>query len=534
MKELRVIFFSIIFLISSGCIVEKNVLKSESGKLTTTTVLLQAELTLVPETVNSGEKVSAFLSMKNLREREIENILACIYGYGIEKCEKVNLKKEKDISLSFDAPEFPKDTESRETVYARIYLRDVSHATLQLPIIDENEYFVRKREGISLSSYSLSKENSFVDIDISIDKSPIISRKGKAEFSMTIKIKKLGSGSIFDPDALPSELEEIEEENMNKAYLRINAPSVFDIECDREGNSDGYVVEFFRGEDSVFCTVSFDDRTLSTERIYSIFFEVEYGYYFDVQAYYTVRGMEEFVPAGETGKEEFELEVSFDENCDSNEWKRVESSQNYEVIGVKATNVDKVEIEKISSSGGVSSYSLTPSELSEACKAKEILHPSNESLIEIDDRFCGVSYEISDRKGSLIYDYSEDKWCFFENEDVACENIANKVKDCSIPADVQVIKDFVASPYSPAKCFEDTQRKYSKWYLNYVAEKFSEHENEKCYKLIFTKPGNYIYYYPQDCNEINKFYDKLSGYKYLLVVKVEELTKKVSINVICS
>ncbi len=347
MKKSLCLFSVLALFFICGCVKlpGKDVFKGSAEK-SEGAGFFRASISVVPETAYSGEPVMYSILLKNLGRRELEHVVVCVYGENIEpECKNLRFYEntEKEISFRSEAPEYPQGFTAQEKVYARIYLKDRISATLQLPVIDENEYLNRKRLGKPVKGYTFEAEDSFLETGISLEKFPVIAHDGRAEFGFTLKIANKGEGNVFDPDAFPSDFSEISDEDMGVVYVRINAPHGFDVECDREKGSEGYRMELFRGEDALYCHVELEESDLTTEKVYPVTFDISYGYYFDVSSSYVVKGKGEFVPSPAPLPEFADIrqltpELSFDESCGAASFSKIK-----EVGEIKCLEEEKYE-----------------------------------------------------------------------------------------------------------------------------------------------------------------------------------------------
>jgi len=285
--------FLVLLVFLSGCLTNENINRMTTEK--TGTKPLMASLEVYPKTVYSGEKLTAAISLTPTEKKKIENPLICLYGSGIKtECKKITLTGTNDIQIYFKAPFLPKNMVETENIYARIFLKDDTIFSISLPVMDKEELIREIMASKALPSLKISTPSSFIFLSVEPDKElPISANHGKAEFELTLIFRNTGNGKIFNPRGVSlSSLNfpEITDEELNKAYFSIKAPSVLHIECDRKKSGNKYELEFFNGEDIVSCHVEINDPTLRVEKIYPIFVEIYYGYYLDLNAQYTVKG----------------------------------------------------------------------------------------------------------------------------------------------------------------------------------------------------------------------------------------------------
>ncbi len=319
----RMLFVCLTFLVFlSGCLKHENTNRMSAEETGTTP--LTASLEVYPKTVYSGEKLTAIVSLVPAEEKKIEEFLVCFYGSGIKsECKKILLLTgEKDIQIRFEAPSLPENVEETETLYARIFFKDDAMFSISLPVMERDEIIKKVRSGETLPSLQISAPSSFISLSVEVDKElPISVNHGKAEFEITLTFRNTGNGKIFDPYEVllsSSEFPEITDEELNKAYFSIKAPSALHIECDREMVGDKYELEFFNGEDTVSCHAELDDPALGIEKVYPIFINVYYGYYLDLNTQYTVKGAGEFYPSPyypEPDLNKVEIKIKFDKSC---------------------------------------------------------------------------------------------------------------------------------------------------------------------------------------------------------------------------
>ncbi len=284
--------FLVLLVFLSGCLTNENINRMTTEKTGTTP--LTASLEVYPKTVYSGEKLTAIVSLVPAEEKKIEESLVCFYGGGIEsECRKISLTGSNDIQIDFNAPFLPKNMVETENIYARIFLKDDTIFSISLPVMDKEELIREAMASKALPSLKISAPSSFISLSVEVDKElPISVNHGKAEFELTLAFRNTGNGKIFNPRGVSlSSLNfpEITDEELNKAYFSIKAPSVLHIECERERYGNKYELEFFNGEDIVSCHVEINDPSLRVRKTYPIFIEIYYGYYFDLNTQYTVK-----------------------------------------------------------------------------------------------------------------------------------------------------------------------------------------------------------------------------------------------------
>ena len=399
--------FLILLVFFSGCINESGILKAETEEKTTFSAdILSASMEIIPEKLHSNEKVNVFIYLTNPSERELRNVVVCIYGYGItESCKKRSVYEEEEISFSFEAPALPENIEKTEYVYARIAFRDSFITTAKFPVIDEREYSIKLREGEQIPEFSLTASLSPISVNVELSESPVISSNGYAEFEFIINIFNKGTGNVFDPEKFSEEISLLSDEDYGKAYLKIIAPEGMEISCEREKKQGRYVIELFDNEDSIFCNAKIKDKSISLEKIFPVRFEIEYAYYFDIKDSYTVKGKGgiEITPPPEEEtttppeitpppEEVFEgIDIRFN-NCGETSWEKVKKLPlNYEVIGIKVSkDITDVKITKISQGGGQSIHFLLPYE-KDACDLESIFASPSEQIIKLSDTFCGTN-----------------------------------------------------------------------------------------------------------------------------------------------
>ncbi len=257
---------------------------------------LSATLEIFPEKVVSAEKITATLLLSATENKNFSLLLACFYGPNVKTiCKPLrDFRGEKTVEINFFAPSLPNEMERQYTLYTRVYLRDDAMFSLEIPVMERSELRKREELGEKIPSFTVSSPfPSFIDLSAKLDReTPIISENGKSEFDITMEFRNVESGKIFNPNALSysPEFPRINDEDMDKAFLSISAPSVMTIECDRKMVNGKYVLEFFNGDDVINCHVYISDPSLNSFKIYPFFIRVYYGYYFDITGQYTVKG----------------------------------------------------------------------------------------------------------------------------------------------------------------------------------------------------------------------------------------------------
>lgn len=547
-KQYFAFVFPILLIFVSGCISENgtSIFKGSSQKeLSFSSNILSASVEIIPQKVYSGEKVNVFFYLSNPSSRELKSVVICLYGYGIEQsCKQTNVYEESEIAFKFTAPKLPQNIEKTEYIYARILFNDSFISIAKFPVIDEKEYAVRLRTGKEISTFSLTSTSSPISVSIDVDKTPIISSDGKAEFEFTINLRNEYNGKVFDPEKFSSEMPKLEEEDYGRAYLEIKSPEGLEIKCERKEKNGKYVIEFFDNEDSIYCKAKVNDKSLNLEKTYPVILKIDYAYYFDVKQSYVVKGKGgvEFPGAGEVPVFEG-FKVNF-ENCKNTNWKDVKNiycdPKGFceELIGINSEKqINSVTITRTSVAGGYSTKTIYPEEKNDACYLEKVFyqHPIEEQVIKLTDNFCGENKELSPFQGYVVYDYNNNIWCKSDS-DIACNDIESQLSSsCKTPTpeNLEIIK-LVVSPSYPGDCFTETNHKYSKWYVNYEVKEYpTQDKTEYCHEIRFSSPTQAIYYKPDNCKEINEFL-KNNKYDYFLVVDYNKYgTKNVIVDIKC-
>ncbi len=287
----QIFVFPLFLILLSGCIQEGSIFKSSQEKETRTSAnYLSASMEILPKIVYSGEKITVFVYLTNPLNRNLDNVLVCLYGYGIEEeCKNTKVYEENEISFNFKAPELPENIEEEEYIYGKVFFTDSFNTIVNFPVIDEDVYRIKLRTGEKIPTLSLISSSSPLAISIDVDKNPIISSQGVADFEFTINIRNRGNGRVFNPEKFSS-LPSLNDDDMDKAYLQISFPEGLEISCERGKENGKYLIEFFDNEDSIYCSVQVMDSSLTQEKIFPVTLKIEYGYYINMKENYAVKG----------------------------------------------------------------------------------------------------------------------------------------------------------------------------------------------------------------------------------------------------
>jgi hypothetical protein len=513
-KLILLLLISIIFL--SGCI-NDNETTVEPLKIT-----LDSDLT----TVRSNDTTYLYLTLDNLDKDEEYNIDTKVMNTGIlevleyPKSTTLAGLEKKTLEWRLGTPIVSTETTSSVGIEVHISKK----YTFKLPIIFANPDYLKKREQggnpVPKKPKTYTFSDNLVSVTVNLNKEPPID-SDKTAYANIEAVPKIGTLKLI---ALSTDEGKCEKDKFNRGSCQfwVNPKNVNEIQEKRFSVTLEYEIKSTMSVDFTILPEIGEGATPSNvpEEPSGFIFRNRDGK--DVN--YDIIKSKSF--------DDYDIFVIGFNGMAPNptiEMKNKEGGSSHYNIN----SIDAVSSEKFCKLVGMLEFSSYTSEFDCLNSGFCIIHPSK--------KFCGIGNEdyrnylhsiglISDGefKGSLLYKYSPNQWCYIKDENVGCDEIESKFEGECLSG--EFLRDYI-NIYSPGsgECYDESK---IKWYFSGRITEEDSILNYDCISLNLNSPSNTKYYKPYNCKKTNEDWKRdFDKYDHLLYLKIPKSVESVIIQI---
>ena len=264
------------------------------------------ELEVIPPTAPSGSTVRVTMEIENLGDTTVYKNTAFGYflGSGIGD-QEVLIDKDMEpanemlgtqptretLTWNVKVPSLERGQMRIQTFIGRVYQYYVTKAHGNIWVYTESESKALESAGKSLQYSSFDYGNGPIGIGMSVSPSPVIIYENYKIFSLSIRLRKIGSGTIFDWGTVIKRKERfknIKPDDLNIISVEISEPDGLDIGDECRGTQ-----TLIPGRDiTLTCDVKVDKK-IKTFESFPIEISVQHGYFTEKTTSITVEGTKE-------------------------------------------------------------------------------------------------------------------------------------------------------------------------------------------------------------------------------------------------